>query len=55
MVNNRVRTFLPFQPEISCAGPEKYAGVRLKDLMMKKANETLNAGLLGGQVSTEGI
>ncbi|VDM61713.1 unnamed protein product [Angiostrongylus costaricensis] len=29
LVTNRVRTFLPFQPEISCAGPEKYAGVRL--------------------------
>ncbi|RCN28733.1 leucine Rich repeat-containing domain protein [Ancylostoma caninum] len=28
LVTNRVRTFLPFQPEISCAGPEKYAGVR---------------------------
>ncbi|RCN31130.1 leucine Rich repeat-containing domain protein [Ancylostoma caninum] len=45
LVTNRVRTFLPFQPEISCAGPEKYAGVRLKDLMMKKANDTLNEGM----------
>ncbi|CAD6195496.1 unnamed protein product [Caenorhabditis auriculariae] len=45
LVTNRVRTFLPFQPEISCAGPEKYAGVRLKDLMMKKANETLSQGI----------
>ncbi|KHJ79868.1 leucine Rich repeat-containing domain protein, partial [Oesophagostomum dentatum] len=45
LVTNRVRTFLPFQPEISCASPEKYAGVRLKDLMMKKANDTLNEGM----------
>ncbi|VDK46855.1 unnamed protein product, partial [Cylicostephanus goldi] len=45
LVTNRVRTFLPFQPEITCAGPEKYAGVRLKDLMMKKANDTLNEGM----------
>ncbi|ETN70779.1 leucine Rich repeat-containing domain protein [Necator americanus] len=45
LVTNRVRTFLPFQAEISCAGPEKYAGVRLKDLMMKKANDTLNEGM----------
>ncbi|KAK6019393.1 leucine Rich repeat-containing domain protein, partial [Ostertagia ostertagi] len=27
LVTNRIRTFLPFQPEITCAGPEKYAGV----------------------------
>ncbi|KAJ1354600.1 hypothetical protein KIN20_011590 [Parelaphostrongylus tenuis] len=45
LVTNRVRTFLPFQPEISCVGPEKYAGVRLKDLMMKKANDTLTEGM----------
>ncbi|PIO58051.1 hypothetical protein TELCIR_20524, partial [Teladorsagia circumcincta] len=45
LVTNRIRTFLPFQPEITCAGPEKYAGVRLKDLMMKKANETLTEGM----------
>ncbi|KAK6041116.1 leucine Rich repeat-containing domain protein [Cooperia oncophora] len=25
LVTNRIRTFLPFQPEITCAGPEKYA------------------------------
>lgn len=55
LVNNRVRTFLPFQPEISCAGPEKYAGTRLKDLMMKKANETLNSSLLGGQGSQRSL
>uniref|UniRef100_A0A1I7WTG8 LRRCT domain-containing protein n=1 Tax=Heterorhabditis bacteriophora TaxID=37862 RepID=A0A1I7WTG8_HETBA len=28
LVTNRVRTFLPFQPEITCSGPEKYSGVR---------------------------
>uniref|UniRef100_A0A1I7THR6 LRRCT domain-containing protein n=1 Tax=Caenorhabditis tropicalis TaxID=1561998 RepID=A0A1I7THR6_9PELO len=44
LVTNRVRTFLPFQQEITCHGPEKYAGVRLKDLMMKKANETISEG-----------
>ncbi|CAB03182.1 Leucine-rich repeat-containing protein egg-6 [Caenorhabditis elegans] len=49
LIANKVRTFLPFQQEIMCHGPEKYAGVRLKDLMMKKANETLSEGsrLLG--------
>ncbi|VDL85804.1 unnamed protein product [Nippostrongylus brasiliensis] len=45
LVTNRVRTFLPYQPEITCAGPEKYVGVRLKDLMIKKANETLTEGM----------
>uniref|UniRef100_A0A7I5E6B8 Leucine-rich repeat domain containing protein n=1 Tax=Haemonchus contortus TaxID=6289 RepID=A0A7I5E6B8_HAECO len=45
LVTNRVRTFLPFQTEITCAGPEKYAGVRLKDLMIKKANDTLTEGM----------
>ncbi|KAF1769455.1 hypothetical protein GCK72_001272 [Caenorhabditis remanei] len=44
LVTNKVRTFLPFQQEITCHGPEKYAGVRLKDLMMKKANETISEG-----------
>lgn len=44
LVTNRVRTFLPYQQEISCHGPEKYAGVRLRDLMMKKANETISEG-----------
>jgi Leucine-rich repeat (LRR) protein len=41
LVQNQVRTFLPNQPEIKCDGPEKFAGVRLKDLMIKKANDTL--------------
>ncbi|VDO87477.1 unnamed protein product [Heligmosomoides polygyrus] len=45
LVTNRVRTFLPYQSEITCAGPEKYVGVRLKDLMMKKANDTLTEGM----------
>ncbi|CAB3408827.1 unnamed protein product [Caenorhabditis bovis] len=44
LVANKVRTFLPFQEEIRCVGPEKYAGVRLKDLMMKKANDTITQG-----------
>ncbi|KJH51821.1 leucine Rich repeat-containing domain protein [Dictyocaulus viviparus] len=54
LVTNRVRTFLPFQPEISCAGPEKYAGVRLNDLMMKKANDTLNEGIKTLGLSQQG-
>lgn len=59
LVLNRVRTFLPAQQDITCAGPPKFAGVRLKELMMKKANETIasatkNLGLqaaAGGQRS----
>ena len=43
LILNKVRTFLPFQAEIICSGPEKVAGVRLKELMIKKANETLNS------------
>ncbi|VDP02591.1 unnamed protein product [Heligmosomoides polygyrus] len=50
LVTNRVRTFLPYLYEITCAGPEKYVGVRLKDLMKandknKKANDTLTEGM----------
>jgi len=45
LVKNQVRTFIPSQPEITCSGPEKYVGVRLKDLMIKKANETVSQGL----------
>lgn len=40
---NRVRTFLPAQPEILCASPAKYKDVPLKELMMRKANETMTA------------
>lgn len=43
LIRNQVRTFLPYQPEVTCSGPEKFVGVRLKELMIKKANETLNA------------
>lgn len=43
LVRNQVRTFLPYQQEVVCASPEKYAGVRLKELMIKKANDTLAA------------
>lgn len=45
LVTNQVRTFLPLQKEISCSGPTKYAGTRLKDLMMKKANDTITEGM----------
>ncbi|VDP37669.1 unnamed protein product [Heligmosomoides polygyrus] len=44
-VTSRVRTFLPYQSEITCAGPKKYVGVRLKDLMIRKANDTLTEGM----------
>uniref|UniRef100_A0A8R1HQ59 LRRCT domain-containing protein n=1 Tax=Caenorhabditis japonica TaxID=281687 RepID=A0A8R1HQ59_CAEJA len=55
LVTYKVRTFLPFQQEIKCHGPEKYAGVRLRDLMMKKANETISEGsrLIGMQKQKE--
>ncbi|OZC09212.1 hypothetical protein X798_03756 [Onchocerca flexuosa] len=42
LVANQVRTFLPYQNEVLCAGPEKYIGVRLKELMIVKANETVS-------------
>uniref|UniRef100_F1KTD1 Leucine-rich repeat-containing protein 15 n=1 Tax=Ascaris suum TaxID=6253 RepID=F1KTD1_ASCSU len=42
LVLHQVRTFLPYQPEVACSSPKKYAGVRLKDLMIKKANETIH-------------
>ncbi|VDO78529.1 unnamed protein product [Heligmosomoides polygyrus] len=45
LVTNRVRTFLPYQSEITCAGPKKYVGVSLKDLMIRKANDTLTEGM----------
>lgn len=40
-----MRTFLPRQPEITCAGPPQVAGVRVKELMIKKANDTLNSSM----------
>ncbi|GMR61025.1 hypothetical protein PMAYCL1PPCAC_31220, partial [Pristionchus mayeri] len=40
LVVNRVRTFLPAQPEITCAGPATMEGERLSEIMMKKAAET---------------
>ncbi|VDK61161.1 unnamed protein product, partial [Onchocerca ochengi] len=42
LVANQVRTFLPYQNEVLCAGPEKYIGVRLKELMIVRANETMS-------------
>lgn len=45
LVTNNIRTFLPNQSEVVCAGPEKFVGVRLKDLMIKKANETLTTSM----------
>uniref|UniRef100_A0A914HNJ3 LRRCT domain-containing protein n=1 Tax=Globodera rostochiensis TaxID=31243 RepID=A0A914HNJ3_GLORO len=40
LVKNRVRTFMPNQPEIQCASPEENKGKRLKDLMIEKSNIT---------------
>ncbi|KAH7723451.1 leucine Rich Repeat family protein [Aphelenchoides avenae] len=40
LVRNQVRTFLPQQPDVTCASPAERAGARLKELMMHKANET---------------
>uniref|UniRef100_A0A7E4WCZ6 LRRCT domain-containing protein n=1 Tax=Panagrellus redivivus TaxID=6233 RepID=A0A7E4WCZ6_PANRE len=46
LVQKQVRTFVASgQPEIACAAPPKYLGVRLKDLMIKKANETLTQSM----------
>lgn len=45
LVQYNVRTFLPRQPEITCAAPPQFAGVRIKELMIKKANDTLNSSM----------
>lgn len=45
LVVNQIRTSQPNQPEVKCTAPEKYAGVPLKELMIKKANETLAASI----------
>lgn len=45
LVKYNIRTFLPKQPEITCAAPEQFAGVRIKELMIKKANDTLNTSM----------
>ncbi|KAI6239396.1 hypothetical protein M3Y99_00573000 [Aphelenchoides fujianensis] len=42
---NSIRTFHPNQSEVVCAGPEQYANVRIEDLMIKKANETLTTSM----------
>ncbi|GMR37479.1 hypothetical protein PMAYCL1PPCAC_07674 [Pristionchus mayeri] len=41
LVVNRVRSSLPSQPEVTCASPPAYKGVAVRDLMIKKANETM--------------
>lgn len=40
LVKNKIRTFVPNQPEIKCALPLSKKGMRLKDLMMQKNNLT---------------
>uniref|UniRef100_A0A0N5AN75 LRRCT domain-containing protein n=1 Tax=Syphacia muris TaxID=451379 RepID=A0A0N5AN75_9BILA len=42
IILNRVRTHLPFQSEVLCAAPPKYASVRLRDFLNKKANDTFH-------------
>lgn len=43
LTHNQIRVFLPAQPEIKCASPPEYSGKRLKDLLMAKTNETMQA------------
>lgn len=45
LVKYNIRTFLPKQPEITCAAPPQFAGVRIKELMIKKANDTLTTSM----------
>ncbi|KAL3120760.1 hypothetical protein niasHT_008052 [Heterodera trifolii] len=40
LTTNKVRTFVPNQPDIQCASPEENKGKRLKDLMIEKNNIT---------------
>ncbi|MFH4974123.1 hypothetical protein AB6A40_000832 [Gnathostoma spinigerum] len=47
LVLHQVRTFLPHQPDIVCTAPPKFAGVRLKELMIRKTNETLSRAIKG--------
>ncbi|VDD87512.1 unnamed protein product [Enterobius vermicularis] len=43
LIKNQVRTQLPLHPYVTCTSPKKYVGVRLQDLITKKAEDTLNA------------
>lgn len=43
LVQYNVRTFLPRQPEITCAAPASLSGTRIKELMVKKANDTFTS------------
>jgi hypothetical protein len=47
LVTNNVRTFLPEQRDVVCAAPDDLKGVRLKELMIKKAEQTFNQTLKG--------
>lgn len=40
LVRNKVRTFVPGQPEITCASPSERKGTRIKDLMIQRNNIT---------------
>uniref|UniRef100_A0A914D3I0 Uncharacterized protein n=1 Tax=Acrobeloides nanus TaxID=290746 RepID=A0A914D3I0_9BILA len=45
MVVNQIRTSRPNEPEIKCSAPDEFAGVRLKELMIKKSSKTLTASM----------
>ena len=51
-VQYNIRTFLPRQPEITCAAPTNLSGVRIKELMIKKANDTLNTSMQQAGIGT---
>lgn len=40
LVRENVRTFLPNQPDVTCTAPPELAGTRLKELLIKRANQT---------------
>ncbi|GMT13960.1 hypothetical protein PFISCL1PPCAC_5257, partial [Pristionchus fissidentatus] len=54
LVVNRVRTYLPNQPDAVCKAPPAYEGVKLKELMIKKANETMKVMGLQPEKPTAG-
>jgi hypothetical protein len=53
LVRNKVRTFVPNQPEITCASPPERKGTRLKDLMIQRNNVT--ESLINSMHSIPGI
>jgi len=45
LVQYNIRTSLSRQSEVTCAAPPQFKGVRVKELMIKKANDTLIASM----------